>query len=98
MGYIQLTRQSKRQLCQATASLSAACMPAAHPGTCVQFTEMKSVAFAYIHWTVGRAALVFGLANAFFGIGRYRIWFGLGLWAEALLGMWIAVLILVGSW
>ena len=31
---------------------------------------MRSVMFAYIHWTVGRAALVFGLVNLFLGISR----------------------------
>ena len=31
---------------------------------------MKSAMFAYIHWTTGRAALVFGFVNMFFGIAR----------------------------
>ena len=56
---------------------------------------MKSVAFAYVHWTVGRAALVFGFVNMFFGIARYRTEFTLGYWAEALLAFWIAALVIV---
>ena len=38
----------------------------------LQKTEMKSAMFAYIHWTTGRAALVFGFVNMFFGIARYE--------------------------
>ena len=79
---------------------------------------MKSVAWAYIHWTVGRAALVFGWqvpalaacccllpahaqqgacfrVNMYFGIGRYQTEFGLGYWADVLLGFWIAGIVAV---
>ena len=64
----------------------------------VQSQHMSSVAFAYIHWTVGRAALIFGFCNMFLGIGRYRTEFTLGTWAETLLGFWIASLVIVRPW
>lgn len=53
--------------------------------------------WAYLHWTIGRAALVFGIVNLFLGIGRYRSLFTLGSWAEEALGCYLGAILIVSA-
>lgn len=61
----------------------------------LQSHVMRSIYWAYVHWLFGRAAVAFAWVNIFLGIGRYRTWFGLGSWADAAFGFYIAGIALV---
>ena len=58
---------------------------------------LKHEIWAYMHWTVGRACFIFAIVNLFLGIGRYRTLYGLGSWADEVLGCYLAALVVVGS-
>ena len=57
---------------------------------------MTSEYWAWLHWTVGRLAIVLGLINIFLGFGRYRTWYNLGSWPELAFAIYIALVVLVG--
>ena len=61
----------------------------------VQKNVMRSVYWAWLHWVVGRAAIVLAWVNIFLGFGRYRTWFNLGSWPEGAFGIYIGLIALV---
>lgn len=63
----------------------------------MQRDVMRSVYWAWLHWLIGRATLVFGFVNIFLGFGRYRTWFNLGSWPEGAFGLYLGAIVLVRS-
>lgn len=61
---------------------------------CMQAHVMRSIYWAWLHWLLGRATILFAWVNIFLGVGRYRTWFTLGSWPEGAFGIYIGVLIL----
>ena len=56
---------------------------------------LRNPFFAWLHWTIGRGAVVFGWVNIFFGFGEFRRNFGLGSWPQVAFGLYLGVLVLV---
>ncbi|KAK9799723.1 hypothetical protein WJX73_004470 [Symbiochloris irregularis] len=57
---------------------------------------MRSKWWAYLHWMLGRVAVVFAWVNMFLGIARYRSWFSdLGDWAAITLACYLGAIVLV---
>lgn len=61
----------------------------------MQGQVLRNPFFAWLHWTIGRGAIVFGWVNIFFGFGEYRRNFGLGSWPQVAFGLYLGALVLV---
>ncbi|KAK9862998.1 hypothetical protein WJX84_005505 [Apatococcus fuscideae] len=66
------------------------------PRLCLHHGQvLRNPFFAWLHWTIGRGAVVFGWVNIFFGFGEFRRNFGLGSWPQVAFGLYLGVLVLV---
>ena len=61
----------------------------------MQGQVLRNPFFAWLHWTIGRGAVVFGWVNIFFGFGEFRANFPLGNWPQIAFGLYLGSVVLV---
>ncbi|KAK9836584.1 hypothetical protein WJX74_003639 [Apatococcus lobatus] len=68
------------------------------PRLCLHHGEvLRNPFFAWLHWSLGRFAIILGWVNIFFGFGEYRRIFPgqLGSWPQVAFGLYLGALVTV---